>query len=147
MLDGPSEVPNTDAPVVEAESFYCIFTITVEGHSILYSCEMDGIESDVKHDLNKIDLNKLKFIELKVQRRIATDNQRKNYYKFKLLEWWSQCYLANIEKIIVGTRSEDGIVREITELSPNDFPEEAKTALSFSDTRVNYCRIPELPKT
>lgn len=115
-------IPNTEVPVIESEEFCCIFKANLQGKNLLYGAEMDGIESDVKYDLNHVDLNKLNFIELKVNLRAVHAKQKSNFFRYKLRNWWSQCFLAKIEKILIGTRCQSGIINELSELEVRTIP-------------------------
>lgn len=115
-------------PVNECDEFCCLFSATLNGQRILYGAEMDGIESDQMLDLNSIDLNRCKFIELKVKLREQHARQRQNYQRFKLRNWWAQCFLVNVQKVIVGTRTQDGIVDELTEMKVKDIPKQCQVS-------------------
>lgn len=90
---------------------------------------MDGIESDKTYDLNKTNLNQFKFVELKVKLREQSHWQKQNYFRFKLRNWWCQCFLVNIEKIIVGTRNADGIVNELSTVNLKDITKQCRVCL------------------
>lgn len=125
MMSGKfDEEPNISEPVNENEEFCCMFRTKVEGNTILYGAEMDGIDSDGDIDLSQADFNQLPFIELKVKLREERENQRRNYLKFKLRNWWCQCFLVNIKKIIVGTRNNNGIVNQLSELDVRSIPKQ-----------------------
>ena len=126
ILDSPSEKPVTNVPVNEAEEFCCMFSTTLNGQRILYGAEMDGIESNDTHDLDNTDLNQFKFVELKVKLREQNHRQKQNYHRFKLRNWWCQSFLVNIKKIIVGTRTADGIVNELSTVDVKDIPKQCQ---------------------
>lgn len=113
----------------ENEEFCCMYRCRLEGADIVYGAEMDGIESDVPVDLNTMDLNKLNFIELKVKLKEERPNQHRNYLKFKVRNWWCQCFLVNIKKIVVGTRSSDGIIEQISEVDVRDIPKQSQVKI------------------
>lgn len=115
-------MPNTENPVNEAEEFCCIFKANLKGRELLYGAEMDGIQSDVKYDLNKVDLNELNFVELKVNLRAAHEKQKNNFFRYKLRNWWSQCFLAKIDKIVIGTRCQNGIINDLSDLEVRNIP-------------------------
>lgn len=83
---------------------------------------MDGIDCPEKVDLSIIDINTLKFVEVKVNLKPIKFWQRQNYAKVKLRNWWSQCFLVGIHKIIVGERNEQGIVECLEELEVKTIP-------------------------
>lgn len=91
---------------------------------------MDGIDSNVKYDLNRVDLNKLNFVELKVNLQAVHEKQNNNFFRYKLRNWWSQCFLAKVEKILIGTRSEYGIINELSELEVKSIPRLVRVSTS-----------------
>lgn len=122
MPDDPSATPDTEIPVIESEEFCCVFKANLEGKKLLYGAEMDGIDSNIKYNLENVDLNELHFIELKVNLRAVHEKQKRNFFRYKLRNWWSQCFLAKVEKIWIGTRNQDGIVNELSELDVSSIP-------------------------
>ncbi|XP_055305374.1 decapping nuclease DXO homolog [Sitodiplosis mosellana] len=132
LTDKPSEKPPTNVAVNEAEEFCCMFSTTLNGQRILYGAEMDGIESDDTNDLDHVDLNQFKFVELKVKLREQNHRQKQNYHRFKLRNWWCQSFLVNIKRIIVGTRTSDGIVNELSTVDVRDIPKQCQSYWSPS---------------
>lgn len=115
----------------ESEEFCCVFKANLSGKNLLYGAEMDGIDSNVKCDLDRVDLNKLNFIELKVNLQAVHEKQKSNYFRFKLRNWWSQCFLAKVDKIFIGTRSQNGIVNELSELEVKSIPRLVRVSASI----------------
>lgn len=103
-----------------------MFSTTLNGQRIIYGAEMDGIECDECLNLNEADLNQCKFVELKVKLREQNHRQKQNYHRFKLRNWWCQSFLVNIKKIIVGTRTSDGIVNELSTVNLRDIPKQCQ---------------------
>lgn len=139
ILDNPTQKPATNVPVNEAEEFCCMFSTTLNGQRILYGAEMDGIECDESHDLDKSDLNQFKFVELKVKLRERSHYQKQNFFRFKLRNWWCQSFLVNIKKIIMGTRTQDGIVDELSTLNVRDIPKMCQVN-QISIKKFSFCR-------
>lgn len=83
---------------------------------------MDAIESDEKLDLDTWDLNKLKFVELKC----IGDSKLGRIHE---INYWAQCYLANIKKLIVGDRNENGIVKNLRHINVDDIPNQVGSLL------------------
>lgn len=128
--DDPSKPPDTDEPVNENEQFCCAFEAKLNGNNLLYGAEMDGIDSDRAVDVETVDLNSLKFIELKTKVREERENQKRSFLRFKALNWWCQSFLVNIRTIIMGIRNRRGIVTEIKEIPTRDLPKMAQVSLS-----------------
>lgn len=132
FTDSPTSNPITSTPVLEAEEFCCMYTTKLEGTSILYGAEMDGIESNTAVDLSKINLNDLKFTELKVRIKPSNQRQVENFHRFKTRNWWCQSYLTNVQKIIVGMRTESGIVDELESINVESMPRMYEVRKGFS---------------
>lgn len=138
ISDDPSKKPATNEPVNECDEFCCLFSATLNGQKILYGAEMDGIESEEPFDdINRVDLNQCKFIELKVTLRAQHAKQKENYFRFKQRNWWCQCFLVNIKKIIVGTRTNDGIVNELSTKDVRDIPKQCKVMICFQKKKCD----------
>lgn len=127
-LDDPLKKPETNTPVNENEEFCCMFSTKLNEQRLLYGAEMDGIECQAACDIETIDLNECKFVELKVKLKEQFHRQKQNFLRFKLRNWWCQCFLANIKKVIFGTRNADGIVCNITPMHVNDIPKQVEVS-------------------
>lgn len=99
-----------------------MFTTRLENTRILYGAEMDGIESNSAVDLSVINPNDLKFTELKVSLKVSNERQMQSFNRFKTRNWWCQSYLANVQKIVVGVRSPNGIVNRLESMNVESMP-------------------------
>lgn len=89
---------------------------------------MDGIDSDRPIDLATCDLERLKFVELKVHRRATNHRQQQNFYRFKVRNWWSQCFLVGVSQVIMGERNDDGFVTHMQVLDVRELAKEGKVS-------------------
>jgi len=66
--------------------------------------------------------------------RVKPSNKRQsdNFYRFKTRNWWCQSHLTNVEKIVVGLRTESGIVDELECIDVQSMPKMYKNY--WSDT-------------
>lgn len=122
MLDSPSHKPNPSEPLNECEKFHCMFKTNFGNHSLLYGAEIDGISSQqpITDTLvgKTFELIELKtFPMCKKQGKVCINISLK-----RLLTWWSQNYLADINKIICGLKDETTTVRMIKEYPTHDLP-------------------------
>lgn len=108
-----------------------MYSATLNGKRLMYGAEMDGIDSAEAMDLETIDLNKCKFVEVKVKLKEQHDKQRQNFLRFKLRNWWCQSFLVNIKTILVGTRNNDGIVTGLSTVSVKDIPKQVNVRHIF----------------
>ncbi|KAJ8734003.1 hypothetical protein PYW07_014554 [Mythimna separata] len=123
LSDEPDSEPNPDVPVDENEEFSLVFTTKLNGHTIVYGAEMDGIRCD-KEAVAKPPaelgpeaivnyLSTKEFIELKTNRHIENNRQETSFRRFKSKKWWCQSFLAGVDTILCGYRNDDGIVEEL----------------------------------
>lgn len=118
-LDDPKVKPRTDTPVNESEEFCCMFSTKLDKCCLLFGAEMDGIESEETVDIEATDLNSLKFVELKCNRRPLNKWNEQSFLRYKLRNWWCQCYLVGVSRMIVGQRTDRGVVDELQVLDIN----------------------------
>lgn len=130
FLDDPNVQPRTDKAVNESEEFCCMFSSKLDDCRLLFGAEMDGFESENTVDIDAIDLNSLNFVELKVNRRPLNKWNEQSFLRYKLRNWWSQCYLVGVSRMIVGQRTDRGIVDELEVLDINR--ESKKASVKFA---------------
>lgn len=128
-LDNPDVTPRTDTPVNESEEFCCMFSSKLEECRLLFGAEMDGIESENTIDIETADLNSLSFVELKVNRRPLNHRNELSFLRYKLRSWWCQCFLVGVSRMIVGVRTDRGIVDELQMLDINQEIKKASVKL------------------
>jgi len=104
-----------------SEEFCCLFRTRIGKVSVVYGAEMDAYQSD-KIIKPEEPLLPEKFLELKTSRIIETDNQNRNFRKFKLLKWWSQSFLVGTRQIQCGWRDDDGLVSDLQTFNVKDIP-------------------------
>ncbi|KYN08872.1 Protein Dom3Z [Trachymyrmex cornetzi] len=139
VADHPSRTPDPKRPLNECEHFYCMFKANFDNHSLLYGAEIDGISSQ-QPITDTLEGKTFEFIELKTFPLLNEDG---NLYSkiscLRVMEWWSQNYLANINKIICGLKDKN-IVRIIKEYSTCDLPKLSKLKLC-NNADLNYIFI------
>uniref|UniRef100_A0A182YMK5 Decapping nuclease n=1 Tax=Anopheles stephensi TaxID=30069 RepID=A0A182YMK5_ANOST len=141
LTEEPGAVPDTSAPVMLGEEFCSMFDTTLAGHRLLYGAEMDGIVSNKPFDREEIlldDLRQCEFVEVKVKRKEATYRQVNNFYRFKTKNWWCQSFLVNVQRLVVGLRDDEGIVREIKIMKLSDIERESRPYWSPA-VCMNFC--------
>lgn len=98
-------------PVNTWREFGVVFKSKLGGHRLLFGAEVDGLDSDGKS-----------YVELKTCRILKDPAQYNTFYQQKLMSFWAQSFLAGIPKILVGFRSDRGIVRSIEYIEVNEIP-------------------------
>lgn len=139
LSDQPSSIPNTSVPLNECEKFYCVFKTNFDDHSLLYEAEIDGISSQ-QFITDTLIGKPFEFIELKtISIRLYNEIGTIQYNKYgtipvdKVITWWSQNYLAGIDKLICGLRNKDGEVKMIKEFSTHNLPQLSKVSNFFKN--------------
>uniref|UniRef100_A0A182T820 Decapping nuclease n=1 Tax=Anopheles maculatus TaxID=74869 RepID=A0A182T820_9DIPT len=141
LTDRPGIRPDTSAPVMLGEEFCSMFDTTLAGHRLLYGAEMDGIVANEPLDRDRIqvdDLRRCEFVEVKVKRKETTQRQVDNFYRYKTKNWWCQSFLVNVQRLVVGLRDDEGIVREITDMKLSDIQRESRPFWSPA-VCINFC--------
>lgn len=107
ISDDPKMEPDPLKPLELLQRFKCFFECQFGNHKLLYSAEIDGVESEepLKEPVNWKDV---KFVELKQR----NDNFI-TFLKHKSLNTWAQTYITGIDETVYGLRGKDGIVRQL----------------------------------
>lgn len=118
---------DTSQPVNEAEEFCCMFQTRLADMRLLYGAEMDGLCDDQEPiDIANVDLNAVQFAEIKANRMAQTDRQAEKFFKQKARNWWAQSFLVGVERIVVGDRTDAGVVVQLYERRTADLARESK---------------------
>ncbi|KAM0732696.1 Decapping and exoribonuclease protein [Formica fusca] len=146
VADQPSHKPDTSVPVNECEKFYCVIKANFGDHSLLYGAEIDAISSPqpITDTLTgkTIELIELKTLQMKVYNEIGTVLYDK-YGTIPLktvIIWWSQNYLAGIERLICGLKNRYGEVKMIKEHPTQNLPELSKPCCNVGKCK-KFCKI------
>lgn len=79
---------------------------------MLYGAEVDGVvSSEVLKE--PIDWKKVKFVELKTSALIRDSRGMEQTIKNKFIKWWSQSSLVDVDHLLCGFRTNNGIVVEL----------------------------------
>jgi RAT1-interacting protein len=76
-------------------------------------------------DSKPSDDSPINWVELKTSAEIRNDRDM-NTFERKLLKFWIQSFLLGVPKIIVGFRSQDGILKRIEEIDTASIPSTVK---------------------
>ncbi|KAL2152519.1 hypothetical protein VTH82DRAFT_5703 [Thermothelomyces myriococcoides] len=115
-------IENRDQEVVNNKEQYCSVVRTGFGKSIVcLGGEVDAIW-DTKPTTPGDPIN---WVELKTSAEIRNHNDQ---FKFdrKLMRYWIQSFLLGVPKIIVGFRTQDGILSRVEELATMSIPHEVQ---------------------
>ncbi|KAI6215615.1 hypothetical protein M3Y94_00406000 [Aphelenchoides besseyi] len=104
-------LPDTSAPVSTCENYSAVFKLDIgtkytSNHvGIFMGAEIDGIDSSGR------------FIEIKSQFRGIGHGR---FWSSKEMKWWLQSFLVGIERLIVGIKENQSVVKKVMELNNSD---------------------------
>lgn len=111
-------IENRDQEVVSNKAQYCSVVRTGLGKTILcIGGEVDAVW-DAKPMVPGAPTN---WVELKTSASIRDDRDMANFER-KLMKFWIQSFLLGVPKIIVGFRSQDGILEKLEEIKTEGIP-------------------------
>ncbi|EMR63543.1 putative protein rai1 protein [Eutypa lata UCREL1] len=114
-------IENRDSEVVSNKAQYCSVVRTGVGKNIMcLGGEVDAIW-DSKPAEKGAPIN---WVELKTSAEIR-DERGMNNFERKLMKFWIQSFLLGVPKIIVGFRSQGGILTKLEEIQTAKIPETA----------------------
>ncbi|EWC45081.1 hypothetical protein DRE_06220 [Drechslerella stenobrocha 248] len=118
------EIENRGREVVNNKAQYCSIVKTGFGNcSLIIAGEVDAI-----WDCRPMNpANPINYVELKTSRIIMTDNQHFNFEK-KLQRFWAQSFLLGVPKLIIGFRTDGGILTSIDIRDTQSIPSKIKKA-------------------
>jgi RAT1-interacting protein len=101
-------------------------------------------------DVKPLDGSPVNWVELKTSAEIRNDRDMVTFER-KLMKFWIQSFLLGVPKIIVGFRTQDGILKRIEEIDTASIPGTVKRAgkgtwdgnmcINFASTLLE-CRFP-----
>lgn len=86
--------------------------------SLMYAAEIDCLDEG---RTNSSEMRN--FVEIKTTKEMFSSYQYQNFFKWKLIKWWAQCYLVDVSKIICGYKTHDHVVNEIEEMDVDRIPQ------------------------
>lgn len=98
-------------PVNTWREFGIVLKCKLGGHRLIFGAEVDGLDE-----------TGTKYIELKTSRVLQDPTHYNTFYKHKLMTFWAQSFLAGIDKILLGFRSDRGVVKSIEYIDVNEIP-------------------------
>lgn len=115
-------------PVNTWREFGVVFKSKLGGHRLIFGAEVDGL-----------DTNGSSYVELKTCRVLKDQSQYSAFYQNKLMSFWAQSFLAGIPKILVGFRSDRGIVKSIEYIEVNEIPRITRGKVTWCpETMLNF---------
>ncbi|KAI1377421.1 RAI1-domain-containing protein [Hypoxylon crocopeplum] len=139
-------IENRDKEIVSNKAQYCSVVRTGIGKTTLCL----GGEVDAIWDSKPVEKGApINWIELKTSVEIRDDRGMQNFER-KLMKFWIQSFLLGVPKIIVGFRSQKGILTKIEEIQTVKIPEtaaqrgvrswNANTCINFASAFLEWLR-------
>ncbi|XP_029842013.1 decapping and exoribonuclease protein-like isoform X2 [Ixodes scapularis] len=138
----PGMSPDMDAPLICFDQFYVVLKGRLESHSLLFTTEVDAIDSDVPHDPGST----AAYVKLRSTRYTNCMSQVLKFHRNKLLTYWSQCFLEGFPRVLIGFRTMDDEVRSIKSYSVEEMQDLGKyqwsgrACLSFLDKLLSFIK-------
>ncbi|GAO46002.1 RAI1-domain-containing protein [Saitoella complicata NRRL Y-17804] len=118
------EIEERDKEVVNNIEQYCsIVKTSIGGSRLVLGGEVDCVYDYKPEDGENPSSH---YCELKTNKLINTDRDRTSFERYKLLKFWAQSFLLGVPKVIVGYRTNDGILAHIEELDTQKIPSMVK---------------------
>ena len=139
VMPSPSPLPLSSDPIDTLEKrfkepvntwreFGAIFKSKLGSHRLIFGAEVDGLDEDGSS-----------YVELKTSRILKDSTQFTTFYQQKLMTFWVQSFLAGIPKILVGFRSDRGIVKSIEYIEVNEITRITRGKVTWCpETMLNF---------
>ena len=133
-----------DAPVSNYAQ-YCSIVRTGFGKTkLIIGGEVDGVEAFKPEDSSQ----PIKWIELKTTAELANDRDLVKLER-KLLKFWAQSFLLGVPKIVIGYRSQQGILQRLEEVETQTIPDrvlrgkrmwDGQTCINFTSAFLEWLK-------
>ncbi|KAF3935552.1 hypothetical protein ABW19_dt0202528 [Dactylella cylindrospora] len=118
------EIENRSREIVSNEAQYCSIVRTGFGNSsLIIAGEVDAIWDRKPMNPN----NPINYVELKTHRIISSSSNEFTFEK-KLQRFWAQSFLLGVPKIIIGFRTDSGVLSSVEIRETQSIPTKVKKA-------------------
>ena len=115
-------IESREDEVVSNYAQYCSIVRTGLGKvKMILGGEVDAVMAFKPEDKSK----PIDWVELKTT-AIVTNDKEQTKYERKLLKFWAQSFLLGVPRVIVGYRSQQGILERLEELDVQTIPDKIK---------------------
>lgn len=115
-------------PVNTWSEFELVLKSKLGNHRLIFGAEVDGVDADGRT-----------YVELKTNRILKEDSHFQQFYQLKLITYWAQCFLAGISKVLVGFRTDLGVVKSIEYIDVNEIPRLVRGKVSWCpESMLNF---------
>lgn len=138
-------IETREAAVVSNYAQYCSIVRTGFGKTkLIIAGEVDAVEAFKPEDTSQ----PIRWIELKTTAEVANDRDVVKLER-KLLKFWAQSFLLGVPKIVVGYRSQQGILQRLEEIDTQTIPErvlrgkrmwDGQTCINFTSAFLEWLK-------
>jgi len=115
-------IESREEQVVSNYAQYCSIVRTGFGKTkLVIGGEVDAVENFKSHEKN-VPIN---WIELKTTAEVRNEKDQVKFER-KLLKFWAQSFLLGVPKIVVGYRSQQGMLERLEEMETQAIPEKVQ---------------------
>ncbi|KAH9382016.1 hypothetical protein HPB48_022241 [Haemaphysalis longicornis] len=134
----PGGAPDPEAVLNECEEYCVVVRSRLESHSLVFGAEVDAVDPRSAHHRHSSGGNKeaaaastqpgstVAYVELKTSRDCLSEQQYRNFCRFKLLKWWAQSFLVGIPRVVCGFRDDNGLIGTLEEFDVREMTHRAK---------------------
>ncbi|XP_054713465.1 uncharacterized protein LOC129222930 [Uloborus diversus] len=136
--------PDVSSTTHQLEEFCIMLENIFNEHTLIYKAEVDAVIPYRYPGPGSGDTSC--YTELKTSRTRTRISAEMYFYRNKLLNWWTQSYLAGIPEVICGMRDDLGIVNSLEVIRISNMPNLAQgfwspdVCLHFCDYFLNYLK-------
>ncbi|XP_077540693.1 decapping and exoribonuclease protein-like [Haemaphysalis longicornis] len=146
----PGGAPDPEAVLNECEEYCVVVRSRLESHSLVFGAEVDAVDPRSTHHRHSSGGNKeaaaastqpgstAAYVELKTSRDCLSEQQYRNFCRFKLLKWWAQSFLVGIPRVVCGFRDDNGLIGTLEEFDVREMTHRAKGMWSGA-VCMNFC--------
>ncbi|XP_055350090.1 decapping and exoribonuclease protein-like [Paramacrobiotus metropolitanus] len=125
-LTHSNEEANFSDTSADKTSYIAVRSRRINGIKVLFGAEIDCRDPDGSG--RYVELKTTSVDAISTHQGRSMNNAKNNYYRFKMLSWWAQCYIAAVPKVLVGYRTADGCCVSTDEFYTDDLPAKSKAA-------------------
>lgn len=127
----PSLKERYDEPVNTWAEFSILVKTKLGKHRLLFSAEVDGV--DEQGDA---------YIECKTTAAKTDRQSEQRFFQNKLISYWAQSFLAGIDKLLIGYRTSNGIIKSVNYMRVSDIPRMVRGRVSWCpESMLNFLNM------
>lgn len=127
----PSLKERYDEPVNTWAEFSILVKTKLGKHRLLFAAEVDGV--DERGDA---------YIECKTTAAITDHHSEQRFFQNKLISYWAQSFVAGVDKLLIGYRTPNGIIKSVNYMRVSDIPRMVRGRVSWCpESMLNFLNM------